>query len=266
VFLADAFRAYWFDQDSSRLRERGIFDRSAHAFAGFLGHHILRFSKSDILPGLQNSCNLNELAGRIYQTFSEKHPLGTVHFLLWLYHLEIPNRPWADLLIWLADSAYINGQSQYWTRARGLARGYRWNVKHWLEKEIPVRSLLETFQQIDTREFECQMQAFQQAMNQREFPRGYGQAASRHLRLSGYQCQPNPGNIASDIRQLLGFVAEITGWTSVARVKWLSLDSGRSKNAEHGKRWTCDRFVGSDWEDFSNRKKYFLTSCKARGR
>ena len=56
-----------------------------------LGHHIIRYNYNDLLAGFENSCNLNELAGRsVTNRFNEKYPLGTIHFLMWLFDIEIP--------------------------------------------------------------------------------------------------------------------------------------------------------------------------------
>jgi hypothetical protein len=82
-----------------------------------LGHHVLRLTPADRLPELSAKCNLNELVGRSVQRgFTRKYPLGTVHFLMWLYDVDLPPHPDAELLIWLADSTYINAQARSWRR------------------------------------------------------------------------------------------------------------------------------------------------------
>lgn len=187
-----------------------------------LGHHITRLTPQETLPGFARSCNLNALAGISRQNFRHKYPLGTVHFLMWLYELEIPAHPHAEALIWLADSAYINGQTQIFKN--GAPReGFRWNVAHWLKTALPLPSLLQSFEALDTLAFEQQMAALQQRMAQRGFVRGTGQVASQHLQLSGYQCQPQ-GPLARYIRNLLAFIAQHTGW--LARAEQLALLGG----------------------------------------
>lgn len=182
-----------------------------HSDCRSLGHHIVQLRKDDRLPGFSSSCNLNELVGRSFSNFREKYPLGTIHFLMWLYDIEIPNIVNADLLIWLADSSYINGQSEYW-KFGSKRKGFRWNVRNWMNNEIPLDSNLSIFDEIDTIEFEKRMQHFQQnIMEPRGFIQGKGQAASHHLELYGYQCQPSM-EIKSHIKLLLEFVSEITGW------------------------------------------------------
>ncbi len=181
-----------------------------------LGHHIVRFKRNDQLPGLANSCNLNELGERfVKENFGGKYPLGTVHFLMWLYGVEIPARPKADLLLWLADSAYINGQAQTWHK-RGRSEwvvgpGFRWNVHHWLSYKIPLRSLQTSFGDIDTPAFEQRMAELHKEMDGQGLGRGEGQIASHHLKLYGYQCQPG-GDIGRQLSRLLQFAAAQTGW------------------------------------------------------
>ena len=185
-----------------------------------LGHHIVRLSLQDRLPGFATSCNLNEVCGKFMGNFRQKYPLGTIHFLMWLYGVEIPALPHADLLIWLADSAYINAQARSHRRNyRGSGNatwqerdGFRWNVSRWLHTALPLDSLLASFKTLDTPAFEERMEAFQQVMEAQGFRQGYGQVASHYRKLSGYQCQPQ-GQPARYVHRLLEFVAQQTGWS-----------------------------------------------------
>ena len=193
VTWQDVLGAVWLDLDI------------AHPDCRSVGHHIVRHRPDDDLPGLANSCNLNELAGRsVRQRFKEKYPLGTVHFLMWLYKTEIPSRPYADLLIWLADSAYINGQSHR----------FRSNVERWIQQALPLPSFQKSFAEIDTLTFEQRMADFQaQVMGKAGFRRGNGQVTSRHHRLSGYQCQPGEQEtVRAYVYRLLRFACAQTGW------------------------------------------------------
>lgn len=205
---ADVLDAVWLDLDIVHPRCRS------------LGHHIVRADARDALAGFHNSLNLNDLQRKTLQrNFDEKYPLGIVHFLMWLYAQEIPNVPDADLLLWLADSAYINaqarafrkrwqnGKSQWTERA-----GFKWNVKSWLYGVIQIKSLQKTFEQVDTLGFEERMQAFQAKLDVAGFGQGDGQVASHHLKLSGYQCQP-VGEVGTFMVRLLNFCAAQTGWT-----------------------------------------------------
>lgn len=211
VSWEDVLGAVWLDLDI------------AHPACRSVGHHIVRHTPEDDLPGLATSCNLNELTGRsVRERFTEKYPLGTVHFLMWLYKTEIPSRPYADLLIWLADSAFINGQSYKWHRQRrkkaGQPRwirrkGFRWNVERWVQEEMPLDSLQKTFEEVDTVGFEQRMVHFQrEVMTQAGLIPGHGQIGSRHMKLSGFQCQPQNDDIRAYVYQLLRFVCTQTGW------------------------------------------------------
>lgn len=200
--------AVWLDLD--------IYDARCRS----LGHHIVRLDSKQSLPGFDNSLNLNDLWRKsLKHNFDEKYPLGTIHFLMWLYQQEIPTRPDADLLLWLADSAFINAQSNVYRKQKTkngfewtLRAGFKWNVKSWLHGAIQVKSLQRTFEETDTLAFEKRMQTFQQSMNNAGFVQGEGQVASHHLKLSGYQCQPT-GDIGAFLLQLLDFCARTTGWT-----------------------------------------------------
>ena len=172
-----------------------------HSACRSLGHHIVRISPYDRLLGFHNSCNINLLIDRDYRDFKHKYPLGTIHFLMYLYGVEIPSSNNADLLIWLADSAYINGQSHR----------YPWNVREWIQQHIPVCSLQACLNQIDTLEFENRMADFCRILESKGFQRGREQVQSRYKRLGGYQCQPR-GEVGPYIQSILGFVSELTGW------------------------------------------------------
>lgn len=170
-----------------------------------LGHHIVRMSNSNQLRGLKNSCNPNEIVGRsIDKQYTKKYPLGTVHFLMWLYDAPIPTEL-AEALIWLADSSFINGQSHK----------FRDNVAQWLA-EMPTKTLTAGFDKIDTPAFEITIEAVQQHLQTQGFEKGKGQATSRHRELTGFQCQPkakaNEAEIKDYVFRLITTVKNITNW------------------------------------------------------
>ncbi|MCC7245796.1 MAG: hypothetical protein IT269_08965 [Saprospiraceae bacterium] len=173
-----------------------------------LGHHIVRQHAKDQLAGFGNSCNLNELAGRsVSSDFNRKYPLGTVHFLLWLYDLPLPANAMSEALMWMADSAFINGQSHR----------FRENVGEWISQQMPHPDLLDGFEnKIDTPEFESTIEMLQEKLRLWGFQAGNGQVTSKHRQLSGFQCQPlknmQPDEMSAYIIHLLNVLAEITGW------------------------------------------------------
>ncbi len=194
-----------------------------HPACRSLGHHILHLAPGEELPALAQSCNPNTLTGRcLDRSFTRKYPLGTVHFLLWLYDLDLPRGRHADLLLWLADSTYINAQSQSWKKnwkdaGAGewvLRRGFRENVRDWLFRLMPHPPLQAGFAALDTPAFEERMARFQEeVLGRARFVQGKGQAASRHRQCYGWQCQPPEGaDLVLHLRQLLALVAQHTGW------------------------------------------------------
>lgn len=246
----DALNAVWLDLD--------IY----HAQCKSLGHHILRMNARDELSGLQNSINLNDLWRKsLEHHFDEKYPLGTIHFLMWWYGQEIPNLPDADVLLWLADSAYINAQANAFRKryrngqAEWVERaGFKWNVKSWLHGAVQVKSLQSSFEQVDTLAFEEKMRALQIKMDAHGFNQGEGQVASHHLKLFGYQCQP-VGEVGAFVRRLLEFCSELTGWkfspTQIEPLKTLQAKAGR-RNSEN-----LDRVRAQGLENFLQSQNVF---------
>jgi hypothetical protein len=179
-----------------------------HAPCRSLGHHIVRMDESNILQGYQQSCNVNELEKRsLSKGFSRKYPLATIHFLLWLYNEAIPDTEYAESLIWLADSSFINGQSHK----------FQHNVGHWVTDLMTSWYVQNGFRQIDTPAFEDKIEQLQALMLQNGLNKGYGQVTSKYKNLSGFQCQPKgterPEEMTEYIHQLFRFVAEITNWS-----------------------------------------------------
>ncbi len=176
-----------------------------------LGHHIVRLNAKNILKGFENSCNLNEIMGfSVENNFSKKYPLATIHFLLWLYQININDislaTQWTKYLIWLADSTFINGQKHRFPK----------NVKQWLEV-FPVPILLESFEELDTAIFEEKMEELQQILLQKNFQKGEGQVKSNHKKLTGFQCQPPKNADAKQlhiyIQKIFECIKELTHWT-----------------------------------------------------
>jgi len=195
-----------------------------------LGHHIIRRDERDVLAGFQQSCNMNELAKRsLSANYIKKYPLGTVHFLMWLYDVPVPFFKNAEPLIWLADSTFINGQSHR----------FRSNVMEWLYHFMPSDDLQVSFQKIEAEQFEIQMTALQALLQEKGFNKGRGQVTSKHKLLSGYQCQPsgqeNAAQMTQYIKKLLEMITEITGWKVLKEqlnIETLHLNTGIRKSGQ----------------------------------
>jgi hypothetical protein len=171
-----------------------------HACAS-IGHHILRPSPADRISGHHSSVNPNLLRGIDQTDFTHKYPLGTIHLLLWLHDVRIRNRRPAVLLLWLADSTWINAQR------------YRANAREWLTHWITVPELLDTFDQTDTPDFEAEMQA--QVLNRlaiAELAPGNVQNVSLHLGLGGYQCAWDKPDDLPKVRRVTDLIYRTFRW------------------------------------------------------
>jgi len=172
-----------------------------HANLTSIGHHILRPTPADRIPGHRSSVNPNLLRGIDQTGFTHKYPLGTIHLLLWLHEVHIRHRRPAMLMLWLADSTWINAQR------------YRSNVREWLTNWISVPELLDTFDQTDTPDFETEMQA--QALNRlaiAELAPGNVQNVSMHLGLGGYQCAWDKPDDLPKVRRVTDLIYRTFGW------------------------------------------------------
>lgn len=170
-----------------------------------LGHHILSDGEASELPGHVRTLNPNEIRGITTENFRRKYPLGTIHFLLWLFEEEITDEL-TQALVWLADSAFINGQSHK----------YRENVSEWIRNYLSAPWLTTSLEKIDTPEFEelIENKLFP-LLEATGFARGDGQIVSRHRNLSGFQCQyDNPNQARNRLLRLFRLVYRLTGWTS----------------------------------------------------
>lgn len=206
--------AVWLDLDISQEEIKSI------------GHHILLAGDSDDLACHRESVNPNLFRGVTGRpgrgrsgehgedcrcggrTFPHKYPLGTIHFLLWLFGVDAGNlEPLQIGLLWLPDSSWINGQSHK----------YRRNVLDWVRNWISHPDLVSTVNLIDSEDFEREMRdAVFQAIESTGFGRGTGQVTSRHLGLGGHQCQfGDPNKRHRHIQALADLLATTFRWSRV---------------------------------------------------
>lgn len=174
-----------------------------HAAVPSLGHHIISLESGDELPGHSHSLNPNALRSfSIRQDFKRKYPLATIHFLLWLFG-EKQLSPEAELLVWLADSTYINAQQ------------YRSNVEEWVTRFLNHPPFVEMLPQLQTAEFEHQLKEKilnRMAANPLCRP-GHSRNKSVHLGLNGFQCQfENPNAQNGALQSLLDLLSTLSGW------------------------------------------------------
>ncbi|MBK8194463.1 MAG: hypothetical protein IPK76_15085 [Lewinellaceae bacterium] len=173
-----------------------------HAAVPSLGHHIIALNREDALPGHSHSLNPNALRGfSVEHQFFRKYPLSTLHFLLWLFGEPAISRD-AELLVWLTDSSFINAQQ------------YRANVEAWV-RHFAYPSFTRLLPALQTPEFETLLRdriLSRMAPNALCRP-GKPTYASRHLGLSGWQCQfDHPVVQQRDLEHLLALLADICDW------------------------------------------------------
>ncbi len=176
-----------------------------HTACPSIGHHILKSAPADRIPGHQHSLNPNLLRKIDQSDFKHKYPLGTIHLLLWLFDQSIKNRRAATLLLWLADSAWINAQV------------YRDNVQEWLKNWLPLSELLDTFDQTNTGEFEEDMR--DEVLTKIDIAELADndniQRRSKHLELGGHQCVWNTPDELPKVMRVINLIDRRMGWKSI---------------------------------------------------
>lgn len=186
-----------------------------------IGHHILRSTPADRLPGHCASVNPNLLRGIDQTDFSHKYPLGTVHLLLWLHEARLRNRRPAVLLLWLADSTWINAQR------------YRANVREWLTQWITVPELLDTFDQTDTPDFEAEMQTqVLSKLQLAELEPGHVQNVSQYLGLGGHQCAWDKPEDLLKVRRVSDLIYRTFGWRAPQFPREFKAIAGQRRSAK----------------------------------
>jgi hypothetical protein len=197
VGLYQEYTTIWYQGSASALRDAVWVDLDiSQPTIRSIGHHILYDRPGQDESSHSLNLNLNRLRGVVgamgrcttkgegcgcgSSTFRHKYPLGTAHFLLWLYEVQTPDIEWLDALWWHADSTWINGQSHK----------YAPNVKDWVQNYVSTPTLLRRLDQIDSRSFEQsvagQVIPFFQKFG---FQHGRAQTSSRHLDINDWQCQ-----------------------------------------------------------------------------
>lgn len=207
------YEALWYDSTMSHnefitnLKSQKYLAIDLDIYRNYLpsiGHHILSIHPMDILPQHENTINPNLIRGITHEKFKQKYPMGTVHFLMWLLNEYPPVTRLGELLLWLADSTFINAQSHR----------FQENVKDWLDNHVQNRILKHGFDEINSESFEKDVLniAFPE-LNKTGLAKGKGQVKSLHLKLQGYQCQwLDPNRSRKNILSLLNIIKKNTGW------------------------------------------------------
>jgi len=184
-----------------------------HPAVPSIGHHILRLSDADgDLVGHTHSFNPNNLRGlSIQRGFRRKYPLATIHLLLCLFQ-EKKLAPEVELLVWLADSAFINAQQ------------YQDNVTEWVNGYLQFPAFVEKLPALQTLAFEATLKEKildRMAIHPLCRPLLKSGYRSRHLGLNGFQCQwDDPVRQQSEIQSLLQLLSDLTGWPMLPLSDW----------------------------------------------
>lgn len=204
------YRTLWYDPDCQFIKnlKAGVYlavDLDIYRSSiPSIGHHILQLTAEDCLEQHAQTLNPNFIFGVDCRNFRSKYPLGTIHFLRWLFEMELERR--GELLCWLADSAYINAQ----------AHRFRENVSNWLYRFFDWPPFWEIFILLDSADYEEMLiRDIGQTLNDILIAPGScrGQIKSRYKSLSGWQCQwSDPGVQAEQIGKIFDFIHEISGW------------------------------------------------------
>jgi len=187
-----------------------------HPRAGSIGHHVLKVSPTDAVPDHQLTVNPNLLRGVDQTDFTRKYPLGTIHFLLWLHDRRVPQKRAAILLLWLADSAWINAQR------------YRPNVEEWLTHWLPVPELMATLDQTNTGDFEEEMRdRVLKPIESAELADNV-QTRSKFLELGGHQCVWRTPEELSKVKRVTDLIERTLGWQRPDfPAKWQPVEGSR---------------------------------------
>ena len=165
-----------------------------------LGGHIAMIDKT--LPkGLRTSCNPNILLKLTHDDFSNKYPLSTISFLMWLYKIKIPKNEIAKFLILHSDSTWLKFQKysdnfNYWIN---LLEDYNW--KNFLKN-------------INTLEYEKKIdQIFYPMLIQAGASSGFSKLISKHLAIKSREYKLNPDWDEDVILNLFDIIGKNLLWT-----------------------------------------------------
>ena len=165
-----------------------------------LGGHIAMID-SELPIGLNTSCNLNILLKLTNTDFSNKYPLSTISFLMWLFKVNIPIRETAKFLILHSDSTWLKYQK------------YPKNFKHWI-------SILEDYnwdrllKNVNTIEYENKIdQIFYPMLIQAGANSGFSKLASQHLGIKSREYKLNPDWDEDIILNLFDIMGKYLLWT-----------------------------------------------------
>ena len=165
-----------------------------------LGGHIAMIDKT--LPiGLKTSCNPNILLKLTHNDLSNKYPLSTISFLMWLYKTRVPTNQIAKFLILHSDSTWLKFQK------------YPKNFHNWISllEEYNWNTLLKN---IDSIEYEQAIdQIFYPLLIQTGASSGFSKLTSKHLGIKSREYKLNPDWDEDVILNLFDIIGQNLLWT-----------------------------------------------------
>jgi len=200
------FETIWYDSNCNKedLRDAIWVDLDIyHPDIKSIGHHVLKLTMKDQVPGHKNSLNPNLIRNiTVSRNFNRKYPYGTVHMLVSLFDVKVKKDLLNMLLLWHPNSSLANAQR------------YRENAKDWLFNFLKIDVMMVTFKQTLQQQFEDDLEKhIYQRIEQIGFSKGRSQIVTIHRRLGGYQCAfKDPQKSYKQIDGLISMISKITGW------------------------------------------------------
>ncbi len=164
-----------------------------------IGHHILAQSPLGLSRSIEKKLNPNTIRDISLVEFRRKYPLGTIHFLIWLFSRNFDTV--AMLTVWLADSSFINAQSHK----------YQNNVCEWVDNFLKHDSFVNLLTVVDTIKYERILYNKVLAKLPKktdEYPTGSNKSRNMQLNCPQYQWN-NPNKNHQQITNLFANVSDL---------------------------------------------------------
>ena len=164
-----------------------------------LGGHIVKLD-NNIPRGFNNSCNPNILLNLSNHNFTQKYPLSTLAFLMWLFEISIPKTLFGKFLILHSDAMWLKYQK------------YSKNFNNWLDL-LNDYQWEQLFERTNTLGYEKKVdQIFYPELIQIGAISGFSKLISKHLNIKSRESKFNPDWDEDIILELLSLFAEHLSW------------------------------------------------------
>lgn len=143
-----------------------------------IGHHILQKNKKDNLIdiGHEKSINPNLERKITLNNYTNKYPLGTIHYLMKIYNIEFSINKDEEKLIWLCDSSHI------------CAQKYEENFYNWIDY-LNIKNLREDSKNLKEKDFEEMIsKVIYPKLQKIGFKTDTGKHTTKHLNIPSMRC------------------------------------------------------------------------------